>query len=814
MLRLINRSLTLKVILALTAILVIAFALLCISIIAKQNNLLGSMATTVHENLEGAGNQTQQRFASLEQNVSVTLARMGDQTTEQLSRETEKSLAAEESNTRTAMEKLLESNAKAVGALLANIAADPLMAKEYDKLIKFSQAIAKTSEIVYVIFLDEKGTILPSHLNVIDNRIIAYLDTNHEGEDAEKVLTNSKKDSSVLIYEQPIEYFGLPLGKAVICLTKDTVNQEIAALMGRFITLKKDNANTVKSVLADESTKVIGQINSDLAQVNVDNGKAQKETAAILVEASEKVNTETAKVIIAIGSACCVGIIVLLVFLLRQIVITPLRQITNGLKDAAEGEGDLTKRLNSSRTDEIGTLAGWFDSFVERINNIIVEINGNSETVSSSALEVLTSSEQMQEEANGLSTSTDSVAAASEEMNTSMATVAAASEEASTNISIVAGTATEMKEALEKVAESCDEAKNISNRATDQVKRATDKVTRLGSAAEQISKVTEVITEIADQTNLLALNATIEAARAGDAGKGFAVVAGEIKNLAKQTQEATKEIKAKIDGIQQSTNDTVTEVGSITEVIENVNTIMSKIAEAMLEQSSRASEVALNIEQASQGIAEVNENVAQTSLVSAQIAQDISEVSNIAHSMTKSSSNMRGNSEALSDLANQLRKMISSFKVSAGDTLPPNNDRIDREIADLFPWTTKLSLGIDKIDDQHKELVRLINRLHRAMKVKAGSSEAGDILDNLAKYTLYHFDFEEKLFDKYGYPQRKDHKNYHRKLVESVVVFQKDFKSGKTGLTMELMMFLTNWLKDHIMKTDRDYVAFFKDKAI
>lgn len=712
------------------------------------------------------------------------------------------------------MEKLLESNAKAVGALLANIAADPLMAKEYDKLIKFSQAIAKTSEIVYVIFLDEKGTILPSHLNVIDNRIIAYLDTNHEGEDAEKVLTNSKKDSSVLIYEQPIEYFGLPLGKAVICLTKDTVNQEIAALMGRFSTLKKDNANTVKSVLADESTKVIGQINSDLAQVNVDNGKAQKETAAILVEASEKVNTETAKVIIAIGSACCVGIIVLLVFLLRQIVITPLRQITNGLKDAAEGEGDLTKRLNSSRTDEIGTLAGWFDSFVERINNIIVEINGNSETVSSSALEVLTSSEQMQEEANGLSTSTDSVAAASEEMNTSMATVAAASEEASTNISIVAGTATEMKEALEKVAESCDEAKNISNRATDQVKRATDKVTRLGSAAEQISKVTEVITEIADQTNLLALNATIEAARAGDAGKGFAVVAGEIKNLAKQTQEATKEIKAKIDGIQQSTNDTVTEVGSITEVIENVNTIMSKIAEAMLEQSSRASEVALNIEQASQGIAEVNENVAQTSLVSAQIAQDISEVSNIAHSMTKSSSNMRGNSEALSDLANQLRKMISSFKVSAGDTLPPNNDRIDREIADLFPWTTKLSLGIDKIDDQHKELVRLINRLHRAMKVKAGSSEAGDILDNLAKYTLYHFDFEEKLFDKYGYPQRKDHKNYHRKLVESVVVFQKDFKSGKTGLTMELMMFLTNWLKDHIMKTDRDYVAFFKDKAI
>ena len=814
MLHFINRSLTLKFILALATILIVAFTLLCLSIIGKQNHLLGSMATIVHEKLDETGGQAQKLFASLERNVSLTLARMGDQAAEHLTKETEKSLAAEEINIQKAMDKLLESNALALGALLANIAADPLMAKDYDKLTQYSQVVAKTSEIVYVIFLDEKGTILPSRLNVIDDRIIAYLDQNQEGEDAEKVLKNSKKDSSVLIFEQPIVYYGLSLGKAVICISKDAVRLEIKALMGRFSNIKKDNATAVKNVLIDESAKVTNQINGDLNQVGADNVKAQKETAAILVDASQKVNAGTAKVIFAIGSACCLGIIVLLIFLLRQIVIRPIHLISNGLKDAAEGKGDLTKRLNSSRTDEIGILAGWFDSFVERINNIIVEINGNSETVTSSALEVLSSSEQMLEEASGLSTNTDNVAAASEQMNSSMATVAAASEEAATNISIVAGTAKEMKDALEKVAESCDEAKSISNRATDQVKRATDKVTLLGSAAEQISKVTEVITDIADQTNLLALNATIEAARAGDAGKGFAVVAGEIKNLAKQTQEATKEIKAKIEGIQLSTHDTVTEVGGITEVIENVNTIMSRIAASMLEQSSRASEVALNIEQASQGIAEVNENVAETSLVSAQIAHDISEVSNIAHSMSQSSSKMRGNSEALSELANQLRLLISSFKVSAGNAPLNSSVYTHQDTADLIPWTAKLSLGIDKIDDQHKELVRLINRLHCAMKEKAGSRVAGDILDNLAQYTIFHFGFEENIFDKYKYPNSKEHKEYHRKLVEAVVAFQKDFKSGKAGLSMELMMFLTTWLKDHIMKTDQAYVAFFKDKEL
>lgn len=815
MLHRINRSLTLKLVFALAAVVMVAFTLLCLLIIGKQNTLLGSLAATVHQKLDQSAGQAQQRFSSLEQSVAGALVTMGEQTAEQLTQKTEKSLAAEEINIRAAMEKMLASNAHGIGALLATIAADPLMAKEYDKLSQYSQSLTKSDEIIYVIFVDEKGHILPTHLNVIDDRIIAYLDKSQDGDDAEKVLNNSKLDPFVLIYEQPIEYFNLPLGKAVIGLNKNSVRREVDDLIGRFERLKKDNADAATTVLAAEATTVTGQINNDLNQVGVDIDKAQKETTVLLAAAAQKVQNGTTKVIIAIGITSCVVIILLLIFLLRQMIIAPLQQITNGLKDAAEGEGDLTKRLNSSRTDEIGILAGWFDSFAQRINDIIVEINGNSETVTSSAMEALSSSEQMQEEASGLSASTSNVAAASEQMNSSMATVAAASEEASTNISIVAGTAAQMKDALDQVATSCDAAKAISIQASEQVKRATDKVTRLGSAAEQISKVTEVITDIADQTNLLALNATIEAARAGDAGKGFAVVAGEIKNLAKQTQEATKEIKAKIDGIQQSTHETVSEVGSITEVIDNVNTIMSEIAEAMQEQSSRASDVALNIEQASQGIAEVNENVAQTSMVSAQIAQDIQGVSNIAHSMSQSSTNMRGNSRALSELANQLRQMISSFKVSSGDPMTAvEAEHPQQETADLFPWTAKLSLGIATIDEQHKELVRLINRLHRAMKLKAGTRQAGDILDKLTEYTIYHFTFEEKMFESHGYPQSGEHKEYHRQLVQSVVSFQSDFKSGKAGLTMELMLFLTNWLKEHIMVTDRKYVTFFKDKTV
>ncbi len=125
--------------------------------------------------------------------------------------------------------------------------------------------------------------------------------------------------------------------------------------------------------------------------------------------------------------------------------------------------------------------------------------------------------------------------------------------------------------------------------------------------------MTETIADISAQTNLLALNATIEAARAGEAGKGFAVVANEIKDLAKQTAQATGEIKERIDGIQHSTNVTVTGIKKISDIITEIDTIVSGIAVSLDEQSATMTELTSNIVQAGEGISEVSENVAQSS---------------------------------------------------------------------------------------------------------------------------------------------------------------------------------------------------------
>lgn len=518
------------------------------------------------------------------------------------------------------------------------------------------------------------------------------------------------------------------------------------------------------------------------------------------------------KMIITAGF-CLLFIMAGVGFLFHYWLLNPLARLNRHLSQTIKGDDrDLTIRMGLERDDEVGSLSNVFDEFISNLDDIIMNIGQKTETIAASSSEVSVVSERMDEESTNLHHQSNSVATAAEEMNTSMHTVAAASEEAATNIGIVADAAVQMQSNISGVASNCDQARKISSSAIKEVDEATRKVGTLGDAAKEITNVTQVITDIAEQTNLLALNATIEAARAGEAGKGFAVVANEIKSLAAQTGEATQSIQEKILSIQNSTQDTVDQVSSISQVIANVDGIINEITESIEEQSHTTSEVATNIEQASLGIAEVNQNVSQSSQVASEIAADISSVDSIAGGMSDRAANMAKGSAALDSLSMDLRKMIAIFRVSGRKHEKSFGKQSMEEIQDLMPWTAKLETSIPDIDQQHKELVRLVNLLHKAMKQQKGASEVGGILDDLAEYTVYHFGYEEKLFEKYGYPGYDEHKKIHTKLVEQVIGFQEEFKNGKATITMDLMDFLKDWLKNHIMKTDMTYVPFMVEK--
>jgi methyl-accepting chemotaxis protein len=221
--------------------------------------------------------------------------------------------------------------------------------------------------------------------------------------------------------------------------------------------------------------------------------------------------------------------------------------------------------------------------------------NSNGNTIDNDEyrerIEVYDQHMKLSDSTASMSGRSNSVAGAAEAMSATMNSVAAASEQTATNVNMVASATEEMTATVQEIAHNSEKARTITESAVTQAGSASQKVGELGRAANEISNVTEVITEISEQTNLLALNATIEAARAGEAGKGFAVVANEIKELAKQTAQATQEIKAKIEGIQGSTAGTVNQIEQITGVINEVNEIVGTIATAVEEQAATSREI-------------------------------------------------------------------------------------------------------------------------------------------------------------------------------------------------------------------------------
>ncbi|MDA8403612.1 MAG: methyl-accepting chemotaxis protein [Desulfobacteraceae bacterium] len=349
-------------------------------------------------------------------------------------------------------------------------------------------------------------------------------------------------------------------------------------------------------------------------------------------------------------------------FVTSKSILAPIARTISMIKDVAQGEGDLTRRLPVGG-DELGELSGWFNVFIEKLQKIIMTIKDKTVSLNaaSNSLSALSGNLESRSDESKKKATTSAVSV--EEMSSNMQAVAAACEQAATNINMVATAAEEMNATANEIAGNTSKARTITDTAVKTTERTSKRVDELGSAAKEISKVTEVITEISEQTNLLALNATIEAARAGEAGKGFAVVANEIKELAKQTSEATQEIKRKIEAIQSSTGLTVTDIREISGVINNVNDIVSTIAAAVEEQSVTTNEIASNVAQAAQGLTEVNENVAQSSGVSNQMAHEISGISQIADQIFDNSSQVNKQAAELSGLAVHLNTLVNQFKV-------------------------------------------------------------------------------------------------------------------------------------------------------
>ena len=376
---------------------------------------------------------------------------------------------------------------------------------------------------------------------------------------------------------------------------------------------------------------------------------------------------------------------------IQNSIVNPVNRTMEMIKDIAEGEGDLTKRVSITTNDEIGELGSWFNIFIEKLQEIIGNtqqnvdvLNSSSENLTSVAHGLANGSEQMMMQSNNvagateqMSTNINTMASAAEEMSVNIQNVSAATDEMSDNMKTITKTVEDLAESMVDEGKSATESKVIAADAMEKAGSASEMMGLLGDNAAQIGEVTDVIKRIAEQTNLLALNATIEAASAGEAGKGFAVVANEIKELANQSAKAAEDIANRIGGVQSNTNEAVTVIGQMTGIVASISESVNHIADTVDDQVRYSAEVAERVIQADQVITEIAKNVSEVATGANDVSQNAAEAAKGANDVSQNiltvnhgaqdtnggANNVNTCADELTALAAGIHDLVGKFKV-------------------------------------------------------------------------------------------------------------------------------------------------------
>lgn len=346
---------------------------------------------------------------------------------------------------------------------------------------------------------------------------------------------------------------------------------------------------------------------------------------------------------------------VVLTLLMTLVLLTFSRQITKRLstvnhmmKDIAEGNGDLTVRMNDSGHDELAELSHSFDKFTSKLQSTIIGIAGISQQVSSAAAESTSASNNSLENAEQQQAESSNVATA---INQLLAT----SNEIASNINDAADSAEKVKLEAQSSLQTSQQASECIQALASDIAESQTLIERLESESNNINKVIAVIRDITDQTNLLALNAAIEAARAGDHGRGFAVVADEVRQLAQRTHSSTQEIEHTIERLHSGVEESVA--------------IMQKSqsqTELTVTQTNQATDSVNRIVEAITEISDKNLQIAsaseQQAMVSAEIDKNITRISELAISTASAVSLSSKASQDVSVMAEQLDDVVGQFK--------------------------------------------------------------------------------------------------------------------------------------------------------
>ncbi|RPF52420.1 methyl-accepting chemotaxis protein [Vibrio crassostreae] len=347
------------------------------------------------------------------------------------------------------------------------------------------------------------------------------------------------------------------------------------------------------------------------------------------------------------GAAIVALLSLLLVFIGRNIL-GRIKAINVMMESIANGDGDLTVRMNAKGNDELAQLAHSFDTFINKLHGNIKELSG--------VMTVLTDSSCSSEEAAVKSMSNaEKQKQQSESVATAVNELVMTSNEVTANIENAATNAEKIKENAHQALQKTQSTNDSINVLVENIAESQDLIVQLEEQSREINQVVTTIQGIAEQTNLLALNAAIEAARAGDHGRGFAVVASEVRELSLMTNDSTHQIESTIHGLTTGIDKTVAKMTASleqTELVKNQTKDVVNAIEGIHFQVGEMFDLNSQISTASE----------EQSMVSVEIDRNITDIAHLASDTYTVVSGSVRCSEQVSSVSVKLEKIVAQFK--------------------------------------------------------------------------------------------------------------------------------------------------------